>query len=118
MPGACCPGTSYPLPVFDASQLAKSAVNWSMMDTPTIYLKNTVSGVVSEFDRATAERYLEHPDYSQFLVVVDSPKNEVLAQPYTLDEDGERVPVEARDDDAIEIPTPSEVKTAPKKDGK
>lgn len=86
------------------------------MDTPTIYLKNTVSGVVSEFDRATAERYLEHPDYAKILVVVDSPKNEVLAQPYTLDEDGERVPV--ADDKPVEIPTPSEVKTAPKKDGK
>lgn len=106
MPGACCSGASYPLPIFDASTYPILAVEWDTMDTPTIYLKNTVSGVVSEFDRATAERYLEHPDYAQILVVVDSPKNEVLAQPYTLDEDGERVPVED------EKPAPS------KKDGK
>lgn len=106
MPGACCSGASYPIPEFDATELLKKAGKLYRMDTPTIYLKNTVSGVVSEFDRATAERYLEHPDYAQILVVVDSPKNEVLAQPYTLDEDGERVPVED------EKPAPS------KKDGK
>lgn len=116
MPGACCPGASYPIPHFDASTYRIHAVEWDTMDTPTIYLKNTVSGVVSEFDRATAERYLEHPDYSQILVVVDSPKNEVLAQPYKLGENGERVPVE--DEQPAEIIEPSEVKNAPKKDGK
>lgn len=108
MPGACCPGASYSIPQFNASELLKNALSLIDMSTPTIYLKNTVSGVVSEFDRATAERYLEHPDYAQILVAVDSPKNEVLAQPYTVDADGERVPVEDE----------KPVTPAPKKDGK
>lgn len=105
MRGACCSGSSYPLPEFDATELLENAGKLMRMSTPTIYLKNTVSGVVSEFDRATAERYLEHPDYAKFLVVVDSPKSEVLAQPYTVDADGERVLVE--DEKPAEITAPS-----------
>ena len=56
------------------------------MSNPYRYLKNTNSGVVSEFDDETAE----HPLYKHFLVEVESPKNEVLSQPYEVDDDGER----------------------------
>lgn len=52
-----------------------------------VYLRNTVSGVVEEFDAKTAERYLRL--YPKTLVRVDSSKNEVLAEPYTV-ENGER----------------------------
>jgi hypothetical protein len=61
-----------------------------IMSNPYRYLKNTNSGVVSEFDDETAERYLKHPLYKHFLVEVESPKNEVLSQPYEVDDDGER----------------------------
>lgn len=57
------------------------------MSNPYRYLKNTVSGVVSEFDDKTATRYLKV--YGDILVEVPRHKNEVLAEPYKV-QDGER----------------------------
>jgi hypothetical protein len=66
------------------------------MSNPYRYLKNTVSGVVSEFDDKTATRYLKI--YSDILVEVPRRKNEVLAEPYKI-QDGERHTL-------VENPTP------------
>lgn len=43
------------------------------MSVSTVALRNTVSGVVSEFDAKTAERYMNHPRYSKILVPVQAP---------------------------------------------
>lgn len=82
--GPCCTGDRpYIPPLGDASYDKLLGMNTH------VYLKNTVSGVVGEFSRKDADRYLRlHPST---LVEVPSPKNEVLSQPYTLDDEGERV---------------------------
>lgn len=64
----------------------------SSMSNEIVYLKNTVSGVVTEHTSAQAKRYLAHAIFGRNLIQVNSKKNEVLAQPYTI-EDGERKPI-------------------------
>lgn len=62
------------------------------MSNPYRYLKNTVSGVVSEFDDKTATRYLKV--YGDILVEVPRHKNEVLAVPYKMQDNERRTLVE------------------------
>jgi hypothetical protein len=66
------------LPKFDASTYGKLIGMNSH-----VYLKNTISGVVEEYDAKTAERYLMI--YPEILLRVDSKKNEVLSPPYNVD---------------------------------
>jgi hypothetical protein len=56
-----------------------------------IYLRHTVSKVTSVFTAEEAAHVLANPWFKQFYEQVDSPKDEVLAPPYKLNEDGERV---------------------------
>jgi len=74
------------------------------MSAPYKYLRDTISGVTQEFDEKTAKRYLAHPVFSKRLIEVDSPKDEVLSEPYVIGDDGER-----------ELVDPPKTKTAPKK---
>lgn len=76
-------GVSYPLPEIDASLYGKLVGM-----TNHVYLKNTVSGVVEEYDRKTAERYLKL--YPRILVEVPSKKNEVLSRPHTIEDNQRR----------------------------
>lgn len=57
-------------------------VNLRVM-TSRIYLRNTVSGVVEDYDAPTAQRFLKL--FPKILVVVDSAKPEVLSGPYTIE---------------------------------
>lgn len=63
------------------------------MSAPYKYLRNTISGVTMTVTDKEAEKYLSHPVFSNHMVEVDTPKDEVLTEPYTID-DGERKPVE------------------------
>lgn len=63
-------------------------------DSPFVTLRNTISGVAQEFTRVDAERFLNHPTFGKSLVIVDTAKPEVLAEPYTIGNEGERIPVE------------------------
>lgn len=84
IPGPCCAGDRpYIPPLGDASYDKLLEMNTH------VYLKNTVSGVVEQFTAKDAERYLRL--YPSTLVRVDSPKNEILAPPYTVGDAGERV---------------------------
>jgi len=53
-------------------------------------LRNTISGITA----LLPARYLHHPVYRDHLVEVKSDKPEVLSQPYTVDSDGNRQPVD------------------------
>lgn len=74
-------------------------------------VRNTVSGEVRDLP---AEKTLGHPWFSQFYVPVTKPKNEVLAQPYKVDENGEReiLPTHQAVDGAqpAKAPKPSDIK--------
>lgn len=61
-----------------------------MSDTSFIYVRNTVSGVTEALDPDEAAHRLTHDWFKKFHIVVDGPKDEVLSQPYWVDEDGER----------------------------
>jgi hypothetical protein len=71
---------------------------------PALLVRNTVSGVTVDLP---VEKTLGHAWFSRFYVPVDKPKNEVLAQPYEV-EDGERKPlatkVTAKADTATQKP--------------
>lgn len=64
----------------------------------TVYLRNTISKQVFEVSDAEAEGILAHPVHGAVNEIVDSPKPEVLGKPYTLDADGNQVPVNAADE--------------------
>lgn len=66
-------------------------------------VRNTVSGVVVDLPY---EKTLGHPWFSQFYVPADKPKNEVLAKPFKVNEDGEREPL----DEKVETDAPKEKK--------
>lgn len=55
-----------------------------------IYVRNTVSGVTEALTPDEAAFRLDHLWFKKFHVIVDGPKDEVLSQPYWVDEDGER----------------------------
>jgi hypothetical protein len=55
-------------------------------------VKHTISGVVEDIP---PEKSIGHPWFGQFYVPVTKPKNEVLAKPYKVGENGEREPVES-----------------------
>jgi len=59
-----------------------------------IYVRNTVSGVTEALTVDEAAHILSHEHFKKFHVVVDKPKDEVLAQPYQVDEDGNRAPID------------------------
>lgn len=61
-------------------------------DTPFVTLRNTISGVSQEYTREDAERFLNHSTFGKSLIVVDSTKPEVLAEPYTVSDNGDRIP--------------------------
>ena len=54
-------------------------------------LRNTISGVTYEATEAEAEVILAHPVHSAVNKVVDSSKPEVLAPPYRVGPNGERI---------------------------
>ena len=56
-------------------------------------VRNTVSGVVVDLP---AEKSIGHPWFGRFYKPVEKPKNEVLAPPHEVDEDGERKPLEVK----------------------
>lgn len=56
-------------------------------------MKNTVSGVVVDLP---AEKTLGHPWFSKFYTPVTKAKNEVLAPPYQVNDEGEREPLETK----------------------
>ena len=60
-----------------------------------IYVRNTVSGVTEALTVDEAAHILSHEHFKKFHVVVDKPKDEVLAQPYQVDGDGNRTPIES-----------------------
>lgn len=60
-----------------------------------VYVRNTVSGVTEALNVDEAAHRLSHAWFKQFHTVVDKPKDEVLAQPYQIDDDGNRIPIEA-----------------------
>lgn len=60
-----------------------------------IYVRNTVSGVTEALTPDEAADILAHGWFKQFHTVVDKPKDEVLAQPYQVDEDGNRIPIQS-----------------------
>lgn len=72
-PGPCCPGPQPDPEFYGRMELM----------TSRIYLRNTISGVVEDYDAKTAERFLKL--FPHILVVVDSAKPEVLSGPYTIE---------------------------------
>lgn len=72
-PGPCCAG---PLPDPEFYGRIEVMAN-------RVYLRNTVSGVVEDYDAKTAARLFKI--FPQILVEVESLKNEVLAAPYTVE---------------------------------
>jgi hypothetical protein len=86
----------------------------SIMSDSFIYVRNTVSGVTEALDPDEAAHRLTHDWFKKFNVVVDGPKDEVLSQPYWVDEDGERhdfedaAPIQPSQD-VIEQPVDTEI---------
>lgn len=72
-PGPCCPGPQPDPEFYGRIEVMANRV----------YLRNTVSGVVEDYDAKTAERFLKL--FPHILVVVDSAKPEVLSGPYTIE---------------------------------
>ena len=64
------------------------------MSAPFVILRDTISGVATEYTPKRAKALLEHPVWSKRLIVVDTAKPEVLAPEYTI-EDGERKPIKS-----------------------
>jgi hypothetical protein len=64
-----------------------------MSDESFIYVRNTASGVTEALTVDEAAHRLSHAWFKKFHVVVDKPKDEVLAQPYQVDDDGNRIPI-------------------------
>lgn len=71
--GPCCPDPRFDPEIYGRIEVMANRV----------YLRNTVSGVVEDYDAPTAQRFLKL--FPHILVVVDSSKNEVLSQPYTVE---------------------------------
>lgn len=69
------------------------------MTNPIVVLRHTISKQTQEYTAAEAQHILSHPVWGAVLEVVDVAKPEVLGKPYTLDEDGERVPVKDAEPD-------------------
>jgi hypothetical protein len=65
------------------------------MSESFVYVRNTVSGVTEALDVDEAAHRLSHDWFKQFHTVVDKPKDEVLSQPYQVDDDGNRIPIGA-----------------------
>lgn len=64
-----------------------------MADT-LVYIRNTVSGVTIAQTVEEAANILANPHFAQYHVIVDAPKSEVLAQPYRVDDEGNRSLIE------------------------
>lgn len=63
-----------------------------MTNSAFIALRDTISKQVIEYPAKEAEQWLSHPVFGLRLEEVRTAKPEVLSNPFTLDEDGERVP--------------------------
>jgi len=82
-------------------------------ETTFYYVRNTVSGVTIAQTAEEAAHILAHEQFKKYHILVDSPKDEVLAQPYWVDDDGTRHPIEGADpiqlpeerQETIQIPT-------------
>ena len=61
-----------------------------MTNDSFVFLRNTVSGVTTTETLESAAHILAHPHFGKYHEVADSPKNEVLSQPHSVDEDGNR----------------------------
>lgn len=77
-----------------------------MTDENFFYVRNTASGVTIAQTAEEAAHILAHPHLKKFHVIVDSPKDEVLSQPYWIDDDGNRHPIEGAD--PIQLPVEDE----------
>lgn len=78
-----------------------------------IYLRNTVSGVTTAETPEDAAHILAHAWFSQFHIVVDKPKDEVLAAPYKVDGEGNRTPIEGDTSSASEESETDEIGKLP-----
>lgn len=72
-------------------------------ETALINLRNTLSGISSEYSPEDAERILAHPVYGKVNKVVKSPKPELLGHPFPADSvtDTTEAEVETPDPDAL-----------------
>lgn len=68
-----------------------------MMSTQLIAVRNTISKQVHEYPEAKARKILAHPVFGKVNEEVRTDKPEVLSEPFQLDENGERQPVESED---------------------
>lgn len=75
-------------------------------ETTFYYVRNTVSGVTIAQTAEEAAHILAHEQFKKYHILVDSPKDEVLAQPYWVDDDGTRHPIEGAD--PIQVPREDE----------
>lgn len=64
------------------------------MSTQLVALRNTISGQAHEYPEAKARKILKHPVWGKVNEEVRTAKPEVLSDPYELDEQGNRKPID------------------------